>query len=148
MCTGPEDVLIKLNATGLCMSDVHFMMVDWAHPPMSTYGVRCAGHEGAGVIVKVGEHVKHLKVGMRAGYKPIQDVCHTCYECQNGRETYCLKAVLTGIHIDGKPHHSFPTQYWPLYAWGGDHVKLWRLTFLRGQGRTSSTSSRRRTTRR
>lgn len=31
---GPEDVLIKLNVTGLCMSDVHFMMEDWGLPPM------------------------------------------------------------------------------------------------------------------
>lgn len=98
---GPDDVLIKLNATGLCMSDVHFMLNDWAQPPMSTFGTQCAGHEGAGVIVKVGENVKTLKVGQRAGYKPLQDVCHTCWECQNGRETYCLKAVLTGLHIDG-----------------------------------------------
>ncbi|KAI1329333.1 alcohol dehydrogenase 1 [Xylariaceae sp. FL0255] len=98
---GPEDVLIKLNATGLCMSDVHFMLHDWRSPPMSTFGTQCAGHEGAGVIVKVGEQVKHLKVGQRAGYKPIHDVCHTCYECQNGRETYCAGAVLAGLHIDG-----------------------------------------------
>ncbi|KAH6647379.1 alcohol dehydrogenase 1 [Truncatella angustata] len=98
---GPDDVLIKLNATGLCMSDVHFMLNDWSQPPMSTFGTQCAGHEGAGVIVKVGENVKHLKVGQRAGYKPIQDICHTCWECQNGRETYCMNAVLTGLHIDG-----------------------------------------------
>ena len=31
---GPEEVLIKLNVTGLCMSDVHFMMEDWGMPPM------------------------------------------------------------------------------------------------------------------
>jgi D-arabinose 1-dehydrogenase-like Zn-dependent alcohol dehydrogenase len=31
---GPEEVLIKLNVTGLCMSDVHFMMEDWGLPPM------------------------------------------------------------------------------------------------------------------
>jgi propanol-preferring alcohol dehydrogenase len=100
--SGPEDVLIKLNATGLCMSDVHFMLNDWASPPMSNFGTQCAGHEGAGVIVKIGDRVKHLEVGQRAGYKPIQDVCHTCPECKNGRETYCLQAVLTGLHIDGK----------------------------------------------
>lgn len=99
---GPDDVLIKINATGLCMSDVHFMLNDWAQPPMSTFGTQCAGHEGAGVIVKLGDNVKNLKLGQRAGYKPIQDVCHTCWECQNGRETYCLKAVLTGLHIDGE----------------------------------------------
>jgi alcohol dehydrogenase, propanol-preferring len=84
------------------MSDVHMMLADWANPPMSTFGTRCAGHEGAGVIVKVGERVKNLRVGMRAGYKPIQNVCHTCAECQAGRETYCLKSVLTGLHIDGE----------------------------------------------
>ncbi|KAG9660642.1 alcohol dehydrogenase, partial [Aureobasidium melanogenum] len=97
---GPEDVLIKLNVTGLCMSDVHFMMEDWGMPPMAQFGTKCAGHEGAGVIVKVGERVKNLKVGQRAGLKPIQDVCHTCEYCKTGRETYCLGVVMTGLHID------------------------------------------------
>ena len=99
---GPEDVLIKLNATGLCMSDIHFMVNDWALPPMSTFGTRCAGHEGAGVIVQVGERVKHLKVGQRAGFKPIVDVCHTCDACRNGKETYCSSAIFTGLMADGK----------------------------------------------
>lgn len=49
---GPDEVLLKLNATGLCMSDVHFMLNDWAVPAMSTFNVKCAGHEGAGVVVK------------------------------------------------------------------------------------------------
>lgn len=31
----PNEVLIKLNATGLCMTDVHFMMNDWTFPKMS-----------------------------------------------------------------------------------------------------------------
>jgi D-arabinose 1-dehydrogenase-like Zn-dependent alcohol dehydrogenase len=66
---GPTDVLIKLNATGICHSDLHFMLNDWALPKMSDLGTRCAGHEGSGVIVKVGDQVKNLKPGMRAGYK-------------------------------------------------------------------------------
>lgn len=45
------------------------MLNDWALPKMSVFGTKCAGHEGAGVIVKVGDHVKTLKPGMRAGYK-------------------------------------------------------------------------------
>ncbi|KAI4853024.1 alcohol dehydrogenase [Aureobasidium sp. EXF-8845] len=115
---GPEEVLIKLNVTGLCMSDVHFMMEDWGLPPMqvqrsltnkthiltitrSQFGTKCAGHEGAGVIVKIGERVKNLKIGQRAGLKPIQDVCHTCEYCKTGKETYCLNSVMTGLHIDG-----------------------------------------------
>ncbi|CAN9296832.1 unnamed protein product [Alternaria alternata] len=76
---GPTDVLIKLNATGICHSDLHFMLNDWALPKMSDLGTKCAGHEGSGVIVKVGDQVKSLKPGMRAGYK----------------------AVLTGLMIDG-----------------------------------------------
>ncbi|KAK9415186.1 putative Alcohol dehydrogenase 1 [Seiridium unicorne] len=125
---GPDDVLIKLNATGLCMSDVHFMLHDWAYPPMSVFNTQCAGHEGAGVIVKVGENVKHLKIGQRAGYKPIQDICHgmfTCWECQNGRETYCQKAVLTGLHIDGsyKQYIKSPERYTTLIPDGvSDHI--------------------------
>jgi len=98
---GPDDVLIKLNATGLCLSDIHFMLNDWAFPKMSAMGTKCAGHEGAGVIVQVGERVTSFKVGQRAGFKPIQDVCHTCEYCKTGRETYCLKAVFTGGHCDG-----------------------------------------------
>lgn len=99
---GPEEVLIKLNATGLCLSDIHFMLNDWEVKKMSFYGTRCAGHEGAGVIVQVGERVKTLKVGQRAGFKPIVDVCHTCESCRSGKETYCSKAIMSGLHADGK----------------------------------------------
>ncbi|CAN8104104.1 unnamed protein product [Discula destructiva] len=98
---GPDDVLIKLNATGLCMSDVHFMMNDWALPPMSSFGTICAGHEGAGVIVKVGDRVKQLKVGQRAGLKPVFDSCGSCDQCKTGRDNYCPTAVHTGLHADG-----------------------------------------------
>jgi propanol-preferring alcohol dehydrogenase len=99
---GPDDVLIKLNATGLCMSDIHYMLNDWNLPKMSAFGTQCAGHEGAGIIVKVGERVKGLKVGMRAGFKPIVDVCHACEMCRTGRETYCQGVVLAGLQVDGE----------------------------------------------
>lgn len=68
---------------------------------MSELGTKCAGHEGAGVIVKVGDQVKNFKVGQRAGYKPIRDVCHTCEYCNSARETYCTQVVFTGLHCDG-----------------------------------------------
>lgn len=77
------------------------MLNDWAVPSMSSFGVKCAGHEGAGVIVKVGEEVTGFKVGQRAGFKPIQDVCHQCEYCRTGKDNYCLKGVLTGLHCDG-----------------------------------------------
>lgn len=94
-------MLIRLSCTGLCMSDVHYMMNDWSSPPMSTYGTQCGGHEGAGIIVAVGSEVKRLQVGQRAGYKPIADVCHVCEQCRTGNDNFCLKALYTGLHVDG-----------------------------------------------
>jgi alcohol dehydrogenase, propanol-preferring len=99
---GPEDVLIRINATGLCMSDVHFMSNDWGIAPMSYFGTQCAGHEDAGVIVKVGERVKRLKVGQRAGFKPIAETCGSCQLCVDGQEQYCAAAKLTGFLTNGK----------------------------------------------
>jgi len=110
---GPADVLIKLNATGICHSDLHYMMNDWGLGSMSSQGTKCAGHEGAGVIVKVGELVKNLKVGMRAGYKPIADTCGVCDLCRTDGECYCAKGVLTGFHCDGsyKQYVTSPERY-------------------------------------
>ncbi|KAF3765358.1 hypothetical protein M406DRAFT_321916 [Cryphonectria parasitica EP155] len=110
---GPEDVLIKMNATGLCMSDVHFMMSDWGMSQMSTFGTICAGHEGSGVIVKVGDRVRNLKIGQRAGIKPLLDVCGICEQCRHGRDNYCQKGVFTGLHADGsyKQYVKSPERY-------------------------------------
>lgn len=119
---GPNEVLIKLNATGICHSDIHFMMHDWATPKMSEMGVQCAGHEGAGVIVKVGDQVKNLKVGMRAGLKPIQDTCGACELCRTDKECYCANAVLTGLMCDGsyKQYVVSPERYTTLIPEGVD----------------------------
>lgn len=77
------------------------MLADWGVGKQSQFGTRSPGHEGAGVIVKVGSGVKKLKVGQRAGFKPIADVCGECEQCRTGRETYCNSAVLTGLHVNG-----------------------------------------------
>lgn len=52
---GPTEILIRLNVTGLCMSDVHYMLKDLGAKDrqMDNFGVRSPGHEGAGVVVKV-----------------------------------------------------------------------------------------------
>ncbi|KAL9619947.1 MAG: hypothetical protein Q9160_005504 [Pyrenula sp. 1 TL-2023] len=111
--TGPTDVLLKLNITGICHSDIHYMSNDWALPPMSHFGTRCAGHEGAGVIVKLGSSVTNLKVGMRAGFKPIADTCGACELCWGDMECYCEKKVLSGLHCDGsyKQYILSPARY-------------------------------------
>jgi hypothetical protein len=84
---GPNDLLVKLNCTGLCMSDVHYMLKDLPLPvQMDQTGVRSPGHEGAGVVVQVGSNVTDWKIGDRAGIKPMMDTCHNCELCWNGIE--------------------------------------------------------------
>ncbi|GAM91502.1 hypothetical protein ANO11243_095530 [Dothideomycetidae sp. 11243] len=98
---GPNDILIRLNATGLCYSDIHFMLGDIGLPPMSHFGVRSPGHEGAGVVVALGANVTNWSLGDRAGVKPLSDVCHSCDLCWGGRENYCAKGVHTGLTTSG-----------------------------------------------
>jgi propanol-preferring alcohol dehydrogenase len=69
---------------------------------MSSFSVQCPGHEGAGIVVKVGANVQGWKVGDRAGVKPIWDVCYNCELCWEGKENYCSKAVLTGLMSTGE----------------------------------------------
>ena len=54
-------------------------------------GTDCAGHEGAGRVVALGEGVDPAvwKIGDRAGLKPLYDCCGACEHCRNGNETIC-----------------------------------------------------------
>ncbi|KAK2751097.1 hypothetical protein FQN57_000172 [Myotisia sp. PD_48] len=98
---GPDEVLIKLNITGLCFSDIHFMMGDLGIRTMASKGVRSPGHEGAGVVVKVGSNVKNVKVGDRGGVKPKWSVCGACSSCWADKETHCQNGVETGLDTAG-----------------------------------------------
>ncbi|KAL5337210.1 glycosyl hydrolase family 76-domain-containing protein [Aspergillus crustosus] len=97
---GPDDILIKLNVTGLCQSDVHYMLDDLG-VSMSTFGVRSPGHEGAGIVVKLGTNVRNFKLGDRAGIKPMMDTCGACSLCWSDKETYCAGAIHTGLMVPG-----------------------------------------------
>ncbi|KAH8696909.1 chaperonin 10-like protein [Phaeosphaeriaceae sp. PMI808] len=98
---GPNDVLIKLNTTGICYSDIHYMLKDLPIPAMSAFGVRSPGHEGAGVVVKIGSNVTNWKVGQRAGIKPAYDACFDCELCWTGKETYCNESPQIGLQFPG-----------------------------------------------
>ena len=68
----PHQILIKINWTGLCASDKSLLHDEWAAFGVAmqdaTKGI--AGHEGAGVVVAVGDNMQHKwKVGDRAGIK-------------------------------------------------------------------------------
>ncbi|KAJ5771580.1 Polyketide synthase enoylreductase [Penicillium odoratum] len=110
---GPDEILIRLNFTGLCTSDIHYMKADFGFPPMSHFGVRSPGHEGAGIVVKAGANVKNFKLGDRVGVKPLVDTCHACDMCWGGKETYCKKGLHSGLMTAGTYQHyvASPARY-------------------------------------
>ncbi|KAL4886902.1 chaperonin 10-like protein [Aspergillus karnatakaensis] len=98
---GPDELLIRLNVTGICFSVIHFAKANLGTPLTSTFGVRSPGHEGAGVVVKVGSNVRTWKVGERAGMNPRWSTCGDCELCLDDMESYCRKSVLCGLHKPG-----------------------------------------------
>ncbi|QBJ16510.1 L-threonine 3-dehydrogenase (plasmid) [Agrobacterium sp. 33MFTa1.1] len=61
---GPDDVLIKINKTGICGTDIHiYSWDDWAQRTVPVPMV--VGHEYAGEIAEVGANVRHLAIGQR-----------------------------------------------------------------------------------
>ncbi|QKX54950.1 uncharacterized protein TRUGW13939_02040 [Talaromyces rugulosus] len=98
---GPDEVLIRLNATGICYSDIHYMLNDTGGKPMSEFGVGSAGHEGCGVIVNTGSNVQNFRVGNRAGVKPVWSTCGSCELCWGDKEMHCRKKNLTGVSATG-----------------------------------------------
>lgn len=84
------------------------MAGDIGMPFMSHFGSRSPGHEGAGVVVKLGSNVKNWKVGERAGVKPMLDTCGDCELCFSDKEAHCAKAIHTGLMCTGSYQVCFP----------------------------------------
>ncbi len=95
---GPGEVLVRVKACGICLSDVH--LIDGSLPPPPLPRVT-PGHESAGVIERVGEHVPPAwKPGQRVlmpGGKP----CGTCRNCMRGYISRCLAPMVMGVNYNG-----------------------------------------------
>ncbi|CAD5232651.1 unnamed protein product [Bursaphelenchus xylophilus] len=96
---GDDDILVKVIYSGVCHTDIHVWLGDF---PMEAKELPIVGgHEGAGVVVKVGQNVKDFKIGDRAGIKWVNSSCTTCEHCKKGNEPNCGDVVLSGFHRDG-----------------------------------------------
>lgn len=102
---GPGQILIKINWTGLCASDKSLIHDEWADfgVAMKDETLGIAGHEGAGVVVALGEGTdKRWKVGDRAGVKWIASTCGECEFCLTGTdEVHCLNQTNSGFSAQG-----------------------------------------------
>jgi propanol-preferring alcohol dehydrogenase len=95
---GHGQVLVKVVTSGVCHTDLHVRDGDWHAKPRLPI---IPGHEGAGVVVKLGPGVANLKVGDRVGHAWLHDSCGGCDHCLSGWETVCGKQHQTGFAADG-----------------------------------------------
>jgi propanol-preferring alcohol dehydrogenase len=88
---GQGEVLIKVEACGVCHSDLHVAEGDWKQFGGITKLPLIVGHEVAGKVVEVGPGVSELKVGDRVGVPWIFWTCGDCEFCREGNENLCVK---------------------------------------------------------
>ncbi|KAH8658987.1 chaperonin 10-like protein [Ilyonectria robusta] len=81
-----DQVFVKVTASGLCGTDVHYRTQDMV-----------LGHEGVGIVEATGPEVRRLKKGDRVGWGYEHDSCGLCELCQSGRETFCSSRSMYGF---------------------------------------------------
>ncbi len=95
---GPDEALVKVMSSGLCLTDVHIQegIIKSVHVPYTP------GHEMAGVVVQLGRNVQHKEI--RIGQHVVCGIDITCGECplcRAGRENLCLHRIRIGFERNG-----------------------------------------------
>ena len=93
---GPYEVLVKVMASGLCVTDLHIQdgIIGSIRLPYTP------GHEMAGVIARIGDGVTRVKEGDHV-VGAIDITCGTCKYCLSGRTNLCRNLVRIGFEQDG-----------------------------------------------
>ena len=94
----PGQVLVSVEASGLCHTDIHAAHGDWPVKPSPPF---IPGHEGVGKIVELGPGVTEVEVGDRVAMPWLGYACGTCDYCVSGWETLCESQENMGYSIDG-----------------------------------------------
>jgi len=95
---GHGQILIKIHASGVCHSDLTILNMPQSLPLKKDL---IPGHEGAGVVSKVGSGVTRVKVGDRVGLPFLYSACGSCEHCLSGWEQLCPSQSTTGHRKDG-----------------------------------------------
>jgi L-iditol 2-dehydrogenase len=94
---GPDEVLVKVGANTICGTDVRIFRGEKTKGiPLPTI----LGHEMAGYVHKVGQHVRGYEVGTAVAMAPVI-ACHHCFYCQNGMENVCPNPKIVGYDVNG-----------------------------------------------
>ena len=92
---GPDDLLVRVEACGVCGTDRHLYHGEFPCTPPVTLG-----HEFSGIVEAVGSAVTGFKLGDRITGDP-NIACGRCRHCVNGQVNLCRNLKAIGIHRDG-----------------------------------------------
>jgi propanol-preferring alcohol dehydrogenase len=93
---GPRQVLVEVEACGVCRTDLHIVEGEVAaRLPV------VPGHQAAGRVLAVGQDVKEFAPGDRVGVGWLAWTCGSCAYCTTDRENLCERARFTGRDVDG-----------------------------------------------
>jgi len=94
---GPDEILIRIRACGVCHTDLHTVEGDLPLPKLPLF----PGHQIVGIVEQVGEKVTTFREGDRVGVPWLYWTCGQCTFCRRGKENLCEKAQFTGYHVHG-----------------------------------------------
>jgi propanol-preferring alcohol dehydrogenase len=94
---GPGQVLIRVDACGVCRTDLHVVDGDLHEPKLPLV----PGHQIVGVVEGRGEGADRFAAGDRVGVPWLGWTCGECRYCRSGRENLCERARFTGYQLDG-----------------------------------------------
>ena len=97
----PDEILIKIEACGVCHSQLHGIEGDWKDLGIPPTLPTVPGHEIVGKIVQIGINVQKFTVGDRVGITPLLGSCMKCQYCKEGKEYLCEKMEVTGESMKG-----------------------------------------------
>jgi propanol-preferring alcohol dehydrogenase len=95
---GPGEVLVRIEATGVCHTDLHAAKGDWPVKPKPPF---VPGHEGIGRVAALGAGVRNVKEGDRVGIAWLHSACGACPYCRTGWETLCASQTNSGYSVNG-----------------------------------------------
>jgi propanol-preferring alcohol dehydrogenase len=95
---GPGQLLVRMVTSGICHTDIHAARGDWPVKPQPPF---TPGHEGVGVVERVGPGSVQRAVGDRVAIAWLGSACGRCRYCVSGRETLCESQTNSGYSVDG-----------------------------------------------
>ena len=96
-----NEILIKIEACGVCHSQLHGIEGDWKDLGIPPTLPTVPGHEVVGKVIEIGSNVTKFKVGDRAGITPLLEACQSCQYCKEGKEYLCESSKITGESTKG-----------------------------------------------